>query len=124
MISILDAGAEARHVVGGVGHGLGAASDDNMVDAEHNVLGAEYDGLEGRGTHLIDSSADGGRGETSAEGALAGRALSQVGGQDVAEVDLLDIFGLDSSARDGAYKQQTSSIRTHAGLRAADRVFG
>jgi hypothetical protein len=35
------------------------------------------------------------------DGALSGGVLAQVGLEDVAEEDLLDVFGLDAGARDG-----------------------
>lgn len=77
LVAVLGAASQVGEVVGGVGHGLGATGDDNGRGAEHDVLGSEDDGLEGRGADLVDSRADGAVGETGADGALAGGSLAE-----------------------------------------------
>jgi hypothetical protein len=65
--------------VGGVGHGLGATGDDDGGGAEHDVLSTKDDGLQGGGADLVDGGGDGGLGEASTNGTLAGRTLAKAG---------------------------------------------
>lgn len=77
LVAELCASAEVGKVVRDVGHGLGASGNDNVGSASKDGLGADDDGLDTRGAHLVHCGADGGLLETSAEGALAGRVLSE-----------------------------------------------
>lgn len=77
LVAVLGAGAEVGQVVWGVGHGLGAASDDDVGSSEHDVLSTEDDSLETRGADLVHGGGNGAVGETSADGTLAGRSLAK-----------------------------------------------
>jgi hypothetical protein len=87
-------------------------------------LSAEDHGFDGGGADFVDGGADGGVWEASAEGTLAGGVLAEAGevlagslgrdgrggqdckllcGEDVAEEDFFDIFGLKAGALDGSY---------------------
>lgn len=77
LIAVLGAGAKVREVVGGVGHGLGAASNNHVRSSEHDVLSSEDDGLETGGADLVHRGGDGAVGEASANGTLAGRGLAK-----------------------------------------------
>lgn len=80
LVAVLGAVAEVGKVVRSVGHGLSSASDDNIGGAEHDVLGTEDDGLEGRSADLVDGGGNGGLGEAGAHGALACRSLAEAAG--------------------------------------------
>lgn len=62
-----------------VGHGFGAAGDDDGGAARLDRLGAEDDGFEARGADFVDGRADGAGGEGCVDGALAGGVLAQTG---------------------------------------------
>jgi hypothetical protein len=101
LVAELGAVAHVGEVVRDVGHALGTASDDNLSVAAHDGLGSEGDGLDRRGADLVDGGGHGGLGEASLDGALSGGVLAYIGLEDVAEEDLLDLFGLDAGALDG-----------------------
>jgi len=106
--------AEGGQVVWGVGHGFGAAGDDDVGAGGHDGLGAEDHGFDGGGADFVEGGADGGVGEAGVEGTLAGGVLAETGGvlvgcleiergwgrvvvlgrENVAEEDFFDIFGL------------------------------
>lgn len=69
--------AEDGEVVGGVGHGLGTASNDDGGVAGHDCLGTEDNGFEAGGADLVDGCADCGVREGGAYGTLAGRVLAE-----------------------------------------------
>ena len=93
LVAVLGTVAEGGKVVGGVGHGLGAAGDDDGGGAEHDVLGAEDDGLERRSADLVHGGGNDGLGEASAEGGLASRALSEASRQGKSvSIKLFSIF--------------------------------
>lgn len=87
-VAVLDASSEVGKVVGGVGHALGATSNNDVGVAGDDGLGAEDDGLQARGAHLVDGCADDGIRETGAEGALAGRGLAKTDAHSMLEHDL------------------------------------
>lgn len=101
LVAELGAVAHVGEVVGHVGHALGAASDDDIGVAAHDGLGSEGNGLDGGSADLVDGGRDGGLREAGVDGALSGGVLAQVGLEDVAEEDLLDLLRLDAGARDG-----------------------
>ena len=101
LVAELGAGAHVGKVVGSVGHGLGTTSNDDVGTASHDGLGTENDGLGGGCADLVDGGADDRVGNASTESALAGRVLTKTGREDVAEDDLLDGLGLDTSSLDG-----------------------
>lgn len=109
--------------MGGVGHGLGAAGDDDVRVTSYDCLGAEDQGFDRGRAHLVYRGCNGGLWETGAEGDLAGGVLSEAGysvrirrgnsfqgskclfllcGEHIAYEDLLDIFGLDASTLNGS----------------------
>lgn len=77
LVAELGTVAHVWEVVGGVGHGLGATSDDDIGGTSENGLCSNDDGLDTRGADLVDGRANGGFLETSADSALAGRVLSE-----------------------------------------------
>lgn len=77
LVAVLGTGAEVGQVVGGVGHGFGTGSDDDVVDTEHDVLGTEDDGLQRRGAHLVDGGGDDVLAKASTDSGLAGGSLTQ-----------------------------------------------
>jgi hypothetical protein len=121
LVAKLGARPEVGEVVRGVGHGFGTASDDNVCIAGYDCLGAEDQGFDGGGADFVHSGCDGGLGEASTEGDLAGRVLSEAGctvsvymgrelcrvgllcRENVAYEDLLDVGGLEASTVNGSY---------------------
>lgn len=81
LVAVLGAVTQGWEVVGYVGHGLGAAGDDNRGVARYDGLGAEDDGLETRGAHLVHAGADYGVGDAGADGTLSGGCLAETGGK-------------------------------------------
>ena len=77
LVTKLCASAHVREVVRGVGHGLGATSNNDIGSTSHDSLSAENNGLGGGSADLVDSGADDGLGKTSAEGALARGVLTK-----------------------------------------------
>ena len=71
--------AEVREVVRGVGHALGTASDDDVGISGDDGLGTDDEGLDGRGADLVEGGANNGFGQSSTQGALAGRVLAETG---------------------------------------------
>lgn len=69
--------------MGGVGHGLGAAGNDDVGVAGDDRLGTENDGLQSGGADLVDGCAGDGFGEATADGALAGWGLAEAGWEDI-----------------------------------------
>lgn len=65
-----------------VGHGLGAARDDDGGVAGHDCLGAEYDGLQAGGTDFVDGGADCSDREGGVECALTCWVLTEAGQKD------------------------------------------
>lgn len=125
LVAKLGAVAHVGEVVGHVGHALGAASDDDVGIAANDGLGGEGDGLDGGGADLVDGGSDGGLREAGVDGALSGGVLAQVGLQDVAEDDLLDLLRLDTSARDGVLDGVCTELdRGLAGERAQEHARG
>lgn len=77
LVAVLGAGSKDREVVGSVGHGFGTASNDDVRSAEHDVLGAENNGLERRGADLVHGGADGRLRKAGTDGALSSRSLTK-----------------------------------------------
>jgi hypothetical protein len=123
LVSKFGADSQVGQVVGGVGHGLGAAGDDDVRVASYDRLGTEDQGFDRGCTHFVYSGCDRGLGETGAEGDLAGGVLSEAGNsvrirrrkrvpgfkglfllrrEHIAHEDLLDIFGLEASTLNGS----------------------
>src|SRR5690606_22526616 len=59
-VAVFCAAANVGGVVGGVGHGLGTTSNDNVGSPGSNRLRTENDGLEGGSANLVDSGGDSG----------------------------------------------------------------
>ena len=79
-LAILDTSAEVGEVVGGVGHALSAASDNDVRTAGDNSLCAKDHGLQAGSANLVDGGADDLVGEAGIDGALTGRGLANTGG--------------------------------------------
>lgn len=76
LVTEFGAGAEVGEVVGGVGHGFGAAGDDHVGVAGHDGLGTEDDGFDAGGADFVYGGADCAVVEAGAECALAGWVLA------------------------------------------------
>jgi hypothetical protein len=83
LVSELGAGPQVGEVVGGVGHALGSRCDDDVGIAGYDGLGADNEGLNGRGAHLVDGGCDSRLGESSANSTLAGGVLAEAEGLSV-----------------------------------------
>lgn len=79
LVAVLGAVAEVGEVVRRVGHGFGAACDDDGRVAGHDVLGADDDGFEAGGADFADGRADDGVGEAGIESALPDGGLTETG---------------------------------------------
>ena len=77
LIAELCACAHIGEVVRGVGHGLGAAGNDDVGVTGHDSLSAESDSFDSRGADFVDGGADGRGFEAGAEGTLASRVLAE-----------------------------------------------
>ena len=69
--------AEGWEVVGNVGHGFGAASDDDRGVARHDGLGGEDDGFCARGADFVDGGANGGVAKAGIDSTLSCRVLAE-----------------------------------------------
>lgn len=101
-------------VVGSVRHALGTGCDNDVRIASDDGLRANNQGLDRRGANLVDRGSDGGLGQTSANGTLAGRVLAEA-------VLMISIYlGQQSGVSDFAdstFPTKTSSMSS--GLRPA-----
>jgi hypothetical protein len=95
LVAILGASAEDWEVMWSVGHGLGATCNDDIGSTSHDGLGTKDDRLRSGSAHFVDSCCNSGLRKTGANGALPGWVLSEIGGQNVSEEDLLDILWLN-----------------------------
>lgn len=102
---------------GGVGHALGTGSDNDISVASDDGLRTDDDRLDRGGANLVDGGGNGRLGETSTNGALAGRVLAEattcqnigtnrcdislLGGEDIANKDFFNVFGLQASTVNG-----------------------
>src|SRR5690606_25578714 len=91
---VADAGAAAVlvHQIGGAGHRLHAARDDDISRARQQGVVRHHGGLEARAAHLVHRRRLDVLAEAGADGGLTRRGLAQTGGQDAAHEDLLDLF--------------------------------
>ena len=111
LVAVLGSVTEDWEVVWCVGHRLCAAGDDDICVSSHDGLSTEDDSLGSGRAHLIDSGGDSGLRETALDGALAGWVLAQVGGENVAEENLLDVLWLDGwDTLDGGLDGLTSKL--------------
>src|SRR3546814_8401722 len=99
---VADAGAGAvlLHEIGGVGHRLHAARDDDVGAAGGEAVGGHHRRLHAGAAHLVDRHRLGRFGEAGAERGLAGGGLAETGGEDTAHVAAVDIVGGNASALD------------------------
>lgn len=79
LVTELCTSAKVGEVVGGVGHALSTASDDDVGISGDDGLGTDNESLDGRGADLVNGGADNGLGQSSAKGTLAGRVLAETG---------------------------------------------
>lgn len=125
LVAELGAVAHVGEVVRDVGHALSTASDNDLSVTSHDGLGSESDGLDGRGADLVDGGSDSGLRETGVDGALSGGVLAETSLEDVAKDDLLDLFGLDASTRDGVLDSVCTELDGGlAGERAQEHARG
>src|ERR1039458_8551500 len=95
-----DAAARPREEVGGAGHGLHAACDDNAGVARSDGLGLERDRFQtGTADHVEGGGGDG-VAETTAQSRLARGVLAQPCGEDASHEALVDLRRSDRSAGD------------------------
>ena len=87
--------------VGGVGHALHAASDDDIGAARREGVVGEDGRLHARAAHLVHRCRLAGLRKAGTEGGLAGRRLAETSGQDAAHVDLLHAPRVDASPLHG-----------------------
>jgi hypothetical protein len=89
---VADAGTAAvlGHDIGGAGHALHAAGDDDVGGPGLQRIMGHGGGLEARAAHLVDGGGLDVLAEAGAERRLAGRSLAEAGGQDAAHEDLID----------------------------------
>jgi hypothetical protein len=85
-------------VVGNIRHALHTTSQDDILLAKHNRLGSQHNGLHTRGADLVDSGGDGALGQAGSKRNLASGSLTHVGGDDVTEINLLNLLRLDTCA--------------------------
>ena len=125
-----DAGARPVlvHDVGGPGHGLHAAGDDDIGGAGLQRIMGHGGGLEARAAHLVDGGGLDVLAEARAERGLTGRSLAEAGGQDAAHEDLIDLGRIDLGAFDSGLDGLGAEVGgLHAGedaLEAAHRGAG
>ena len=87
--------------IGGVGHRLHAARDDQVGIAAGEGFGAHDDGLHARSADFVDGGCLDRLGQASLDRGLAGRGLAKPGGEDAAHVDTVDLVARDAGALDG-----------------------
>jgi len=120
LVTELGASPHDREVVRSVGHALRSSSDDNVRIAGYDGLRTDDERFDRGGADLVDGGCDGGFGETSADGTLAGRVLTEATicireahrkqrlyilcGKNITNKDFLDVFGLQAGALDGCYR--------------------
>ena len=82
-------------------HVLGAAADDDIGVAGEDGAASLNDGLHTGAADHTDGIGGDGIGETGAHADLTGDVLTETGGQDAAEHQLIDILGSDIRALEG-----------------------
>jgi hypothetical protein len=118
LVAELGTSPHVGEVVGDIRHALGTGSDNDIGIASDDGLGTDNQGLDRGGAHLVDGGGNGRLGETSTNGALAGRVLTEAEqsvwasggiqgggllcGHNIANEDLLNILRLQAGALDGS----------------------
>ena len=82
--------------IGGVGHALHAARDDDIDAARHQRFGAHDDGLHARPAHLVDRGCLHRGRQARLYRCLPGGSLAEACGEDAAHVDALDGPAVDA----------------------------
>ena len=80
-----------------IAHALHTTSNDNALVAACDRLRCQHDAFEATGAHLVDSGGIRRGRHAGAERDLAGGGLADAGLDNIAEVDLLDDIGADTS---------------------------
>ena len=91
------AAAHFGYQIGGVGHALHAARDDDFALARTQRVHAHHDGLHARPAHLVDGRAGHLLGQACAKRRLPCGCLAETCGQDAAHQNLADLSGIDTS---------------------------
>ena len=86
--------------IGGVGHALHAAGDDDVGAAGPNRVGGHDRRLHAGAAHLVDRGRLDMAGKSGLQRRLPRRGLAEAGGEDAAHVDLLDRLVGDAGALD------------------------
>lgn len=118
LVTELGTSPHVGEIMGDVRHALGTGSDNDVGIASDDGLGTNDQRLDRGGAHLVDGGGNGRLGETSTNGALAGRVLAEaeqsvwtpggirgdilLRGHDIANEDLLNIFRLQAGALNGS----------------------
>src|SRR5690606_39047835 len=124
---VADAGAAAVlvHQIGGAGHRLHAARDDDVGAAGGEGVGRHHHGLQARAAHLVHGGRLDMLAEAGADGGLAGGGLAQTGRQDAAHVDLFDLLRRDAGALDRSADGRGAQLgRLHAVEGALEAAHG
>ncbi|KAI7165201.1 Acetyl-CoA acetyltransferase [Hortaea werneckii] len=100
-VAELGTSAHVGEVVRGVAHAFRTANDDTVSATAHDRLCAQAHSLHRTGADLVYGRGYHAVRQAGVDGTLSGRVLAEVGLEDIAKVDFLDLVGLNACALHG-----------------------